>query len=388
LVIAVVALKVMTALFTQIVRGSDLFNWITGASLVLADLESGRLPSVPSYGAYTGIYTLLAPFYWLWSILPIQHPPLNAMIESNSPSAVSLNFLMRFPILLFDLLAGFLIYHLVRLKTGSSRKGGVAFCGWYLNPYNIYWTIYWGGYDVIPTAILILAVLFGERKQWAYSGLFLSIAGMLRLFPFLAIPFFLLYAIRDNIRSALRFCLSSFLLLVAAFLAQVYVTGSYQTVLLQMIAVPMKQDWLVHFYGFALANTLFKLTPFLLLTQLYLTNRYWRTSSLMHLTTAFLLILMMTSVSGISYHFIWVTPFLAAYYALDLNGLGLLALTFLSACLYPPLVGLNEIEVFRPLFAGCLYGLEAAYLLKLNLEGSQLHILRFFKTGLFTKALD
>ncbi len=363
-------LKVMIVLVSQIMPGTDLVNWIIGASLVLADFEKGRLPSGSLYGAYTGLFVFLAPFYWLWTLLPLQHPPLAKMIASSSSPAFALNFLMRFPILLFDLIIGILLFHLVRQQTGSSRNGGIALCAWYLNPYNIYWTLWAGYFDGIPAAVLILAVLCGTKKQWVYSGLFLTLAGILRLFPFLALPFFLVYALRDSIRSALKLFLAFLVPLVTLFLMEVHLMGSLNVAVAGLIAVPLKEYWLLYFYGIPVGSALFRLTPFLLLVQLYLAKEHWRKASLTHLTTACLLVVMVSSFGGIE-HIIWVMPFLAAYFAISLDGLGLFALTVIAALLFSQLT--LELSELLPLFAGWLYGLEAAYLIKLNLEGSEIH---------------
>jgi hypothetical protein len=382
LVIVAGVLKVLVVLLARggyYVGGgqtSDFFNWIAGTRDIFDGLTHGILPSISKYGAYTGIMILLIPFYWLWTLLPVPHPVLEAMPGSGSLAEVSLIVLMKIPILLFDLAVGILISRLVWEQTGSSRKGGIAFCAWYLYPYNAYWTIFYGGYDVIPTAVLILAVIFGSKKRWFWGGISLSLAGLLRLFPFFVVPFFLVYALRDSIRAALKFLLSCSLPLVATFLTQAYIAGSFDAALSGLTELSVSQSWLLYFYGPPLANTnnLFRLSPFLLLVQLYLTGRYWKTgtSSLTHFTTASLLVVLGSSVEGIRYHFVWVTPFLAAYFALNLDGLGLLTLTFISAALYPPLFSIRETELLRPLFAGWLYGLEAAYLLKLNLDSAGL----------------
>ena len=369
---------------------SDFFNWTVGTGLVFVDLTHGKLPSIAVYGAYLGIEMLLTPFYWFWTLLPTQHPSVYAMSGSSSPEAISLVILMKLPILLFDLAIGILLFRLVRQQTGSSRKAGVAFCAWYLNPYNAYWTVLYGGYDVIPTAFLILAVILGSGKRWFSSGLCLSLAGFLRLFPFLAVPFFLVYALRDSIRAALKLCLSCSLPLIATFLTQVYIAGSYDAALSELLEVPVKQSWLLYFYGASIAGNLLKLTPFLLLVQLYLAGKYWKneSSSLTHLTTACLLVVLGTTIYGIRggiNHLVWVTPFLAAYCALNLDGLGLLILTLISATLYAPPISTRETELLRPLFTGFLYGLEAAYLLKLNLDGGRI-VLRRIRPSLISRA--
>lgn len=60
---------------------SDFVAWVLSASRVVALLSVGKFPAVSSFGAYLGIDFFLAPFFWLWTILPIQHPPLHDIVN-------------------------------------------------------------------------------------------------------------------------------------------------------------------------------------------------------------------------------------------------------------------------------------------------------------------
>lgn len=373
----------LVILLTPIVGNSDFFNWVALARDVYVGLGNGNLTPV-GVSAYTGLGYMLSPFYALWALLPIHHPTLEEMIGAHSAEATSLTLIMKLPILVFDLLAGILIFHLIRLVTGSVQKGGLAFLAWYLNPYNAYWTVFFGGYDIIPTVLLIAAVVFGSQKRWFWSGILLSLAGVLRLFPFLLIPFFILHSSKDGTRAILRLLVSLLAPVVIAFAALGYAVGSYSTLWSALIAAPRQEPWLLKYYGVSITSDLFKLTPFLLIVQLYLARRFWTNTSfsLMHLTTASLLVLLLSSIgygggtAGVGYHLIWLSPFLSAYYSVSRGARWLFILTFISASLYPVLPETlyrpPVLPLFEPLFAGWLYGFKAAYLLQLNLEGAEI----------------
>jgi hypothetical protein len=254
--------------------GGDFFNWVSGAQSVFITISAGNLPTIASTGAYTGLEVVLAPFFWLWTIAPISHPTLAEMAAAPSSSEYLLVLIMKIPIILSDLLAGIVTSLLVQRATRSDRAAQKAFFAWYLNPFTSFWMYYFGGFDVVPTFVLLMAVLFGNKKQWFRGGFCLAVASLLRLFPFLLFPFFLIYSSREGSRSCLKL-LSSFLVpVVVVLLSQLYVTESVRTLVWTIVEVPLRQFWLLNYLGFSITAGLFLLPPFLLLVQLYLVNAF------------------------------------------------------------------------------------------------------------------
>jgi hypothetical protein len=349
--------------------GADLFNWVSGARFILISLSQGRVPSIAVTGAYTGLIFVLAPFYWLWTILPIPHPSLAQMAAGPSTEEYLLMLIMKIPIALSDLLAGILTSRLVQRATHSKKTARKAFLVWYLNPFNIFWLYYFSRFDVIPTSVVLLAALFGNSRQWLRSGFCLAIAAMLRLFPFLLLPFFMLYSLRDKPQSAIKLLASFLAPVTLVLLSQLSVITSFETILVSTIGLPLSQNWLLSYYGFSIAPSLFKLTPFLLAVQLYFVGRYWKMApnlSLVHFSIAPLLVLSAASYTE-PYHFIWVSPFLTVYYMIEKDRLQLFILTFLLASLFVASYASGlPFYPFLPLIAGFFYGIKAAYLVKLN----------------------
>ena len=374
LVIITGGLKVLAATLVPLYSprdwGGDFFNWVTGARAVLITLGTGRLPSIADGGIYVGLDILLAPFFWLWTSLPIPHPSLAEMAAAPSTAEYLLVLIMKTPILLCDLFTGILAALLVRRATGSDRAAQKAFLAWYLNPYNSFWMYYYGGFDVIPTSVLLLAILFGNSKQWFRSGFCLAIAGLLRLFPFLLLPFFVVYSLRDSYRSSVKLLASFLVPIICAFVSQLYVIGSFDAVMVTIVKIPLTQPWILNYYGFSITPGLSLLAPFLLAVQFYLVSRYWKKEfaySLAHFSLAALLVLFAGS-HHYPYHFVWVSPLLGAYYALERDGLQLFVLTFIFASFYT--LGFYPDEPLyslQPVIAGVFYGFKAVYLVKLNL---------------------
>ncbi|MGA2784319.1 MAG: hypothetical protein ABSF09_06450 [Candidatus Bathyarchaeia archaeon] len=353
----------------------DLFNWAGGAKLVLEFLSAGRFPAVSATGVYGPLQLVLSPFFWLWIMLPVDHPSI-LFIQGSSHStlsAISLIFLMRLPTLLADIAIGVLLFKLVRRITSSDQKGTVAFLLWYANPFNIFWIEVFGGMDVIPTLVLVLAVVIGSNREWFKSGLCVAVATVLRIFPILTFPFFVL-AVKGGRTRAYAFLFSGFLLPLIGGLVVLYITGAGTMV--SMLNTPLREYWLLDFLGFKLTNQFVRLVPVLLAIQFYVVIRYWKDPGLIHLVAVSLLSLLVAhTYGGINHHFIWVVPFLTASVAINHDEYWIFIVTFVTASLYPfifpiPAIPLSSdiIHFFDPFYAGCFYAAKAAYLIKINFK--------------------
>jgi hypothetical protein len=349
----------------------DIFNWAGLASLELAALTSGHFPSIATTGIYGFMGFVLVPFYWLWTQLPIEHPQLETIIvHYNSTPAVLLSFFLNVPTFVADIATGILVSKLVRKLTGSRAKSRLAFLAWYANPFNIFWINVYGGMDIIATSIFMLALLLGGEKKWFRSGVSLSIASILRIFPLLTFPFFL-PAIRIRRGRGYAYMLAGFLLTLACGLIVVYATGA--GTLTTITRIPERQYWLLDFLGWNLTTQYVKSGLVLVIAQLFIVYRYWRRNALLlHLATASLVALSIGSLAygGSAHHFLWVSPLLTVCVALDPDQLPIFILTFLTASLSPPIFGL---PIFSPLpdtitFAwGAFWAAKATYLVKINL---------------------
>lgn len=369
LVIATV-LKVILIMITPF--GEDFANWVQGARQLFMLFGEGKLPSPD---AYQGLMAVLVPFYWLWTVLPVAHPTLSEMVGHYSSPELALVLVMKTPELVFDLVIGVLLFQLVRERTGQGRKGEVAFLVWCLNPYNVYWIYHYGGFDVVPTALLLLGVIYGNGGKWIRFGLCASIAAILRLFPFVLFPFFLVYASMHGLRPAAKTLTGLLSPLGIVFLGLAYSMGSLGAVLPALARIPGHQPWLDDFWGYPLgvANVYFKLTPFLLAIQLFFVFRYWSESEtlLEGITIASLLVMFVSQPQGNAHHFLWVSPYLSAYYSLGRVRWRLFASTFIAAALFPPFFDtpqrLLSLQI-EPFFGGLFVGVKTIILLLVNMQ--------------------
>jgi len=96
-----------------------------------------------------------------------------------------LRIFLRFPLIIFFLLIGFLLYKTTRDKRASRR--------WLLNWWSItvICTLY--QFDVIPTFFVLLSLYLLERGKAMLSGLSLAIGTMFKFYPIILLPLMLIY---------------------------------------------------------------------------------------------------------------------------------------------------------------------------------------------------
>ncbi len=346
---------------------SDVVNWAAGASLVLGFISTGRFPPIAATGIYWGMELVLAPFLWLWTKLPIEHPPITwaniLYANPTSPPAFFLKIMMSVPTFLADIVTGVLVSKLTKQLTGSDIKSKVAFLAWYLNPFNILVIYLYGSMDVIPTSIFLLALILAGKEKWFRSGLCVCIAAILRIFPFLTFPFFL-PAIRTQKNRSLVYLLSGFLIPLISGLGLMYATGA--GTFTAIANIPARQYWLLDFLGMYVTSQYVRLSIVLVAAQLFIANRYWRSPSILHLATVSILAIFVGALpyGGDANHFLWVSPLLTVCLMLRPEQLWIFILTFAATIA----LSLYTVAPFDTFLWGAQYATRAMYLVKINLD--------------------
>ncbi len=97
-------------------------------------------------------------------------------------------FLLKFPYLIFDLIAGI---YLIKLFDSQKQKIW-ALTLWIFNPVNLYATYMMGQFDLIATTFTIIALYYLLKRKVNLGALFLGIGIAFKIYPlFLLIPFVL-----------------------------------------------------------------------------------------------------------------------------------------------------------------------------------------------------
>jgi hypothetical protein len=364
------AIKTLVTIILPVSAGQDFGNWVNLAQLISIQVHAGMVPQIGRYGAYTFMGLFLVPFFLAWSVLPIAHPACAACFLSSpfSIEKYSLIFMMKLPIVLCDFLTGIMISIISRRF--NSAVAAKAFWIWFLNPYTTFLMEFGGTFDIVPTLLFLGACYLGLKRRWFGSGFLLSISGIMRFFPLFAFPFFALYALRQKLKRGIIMLLFSFgLPIVAVISVEVAVIGSFGGFVNVISYVISNQPWLLVFLGFSISSFV-NLTPFLLIIQLYIVARYWKSqASLVDSALVAVLVLLVASYHQ-PYDATWVLPLITIYYVVNSDWTVLYTLLFITAYLYYLGFGTTDptLEYLQPLFAGLFYGVKGVYLLRVNLR--------------------
>jgi hypothetical protein len=366
---AALVVKTIVTLALPVSPSSDFANWVHLAQVASDQIRNGTIPSVETFGAYTFMGIILVPFFLVWSALS-KVPPVFAvaLLGQSSLETYFLVFMMKLPIILGDFLSGIMISLIAtRFRSGVPTKG---FWIWFLNPYTTYLMEYGGTFDILPTLVFLGALYLGLQRKWFGSGFLLAVASLLRFFPVFAFPFFTLQALKQKSkRGIIMFLFSYGLPILAVISVQVAMNGSLGGFMGVISYVIANQPWLLVFLGFSLSSFV-NLTPFLLIIQIYLVVRYWKSqASLVDSALVGVLVLLVASYHQ-PYDVTWIIPLITIYYLVNSDWTILYTLLIITSYLY--YVGFNTpdltISYVQPLFAGLFYGVKGVYLIRANVK--------------------
>lgn len=106
----------------------------------------------------------------------------NSFLNPNFPLHL---FLLKFPYLVFDLIAG---VFLVKLMS-TARQKILAATLWIFNPVNLYATYMMGQFDLVATTFTIVSLYYLAKRRIYMSSLFMGIGIAFKIYPlFLLIP--------------------------------------------------------------------------------------------------------------------------------------------------------------------------------------------------------
>ena len=173
----------------------DMYVWYeTGTNIV----ARGEFYSSPLY-TYMPVWLLiLTPFSFLYSFLA---PTLGATPVPPTAALVSLGYpqvplvidwffatLAKIPIILCDTATCVLLYQYIRRLGGSKQMGVMAGAAYFLNPFTIWMSAFWGVFDALPIMLSLLAFISLTNEKYERSGLFTGLAICTKYYALLIAP--------------------------------------------------------------------------------------------------------------------------------------------------------------------------------------------------------
>ncbi|MDN5358024.1 MAG: hypothetical protein PWR17_1193 [Candidatus Methanomethylophilaceae archaeon] len=148
--------------------------------------EAGNFYYPPVYGYFLSALT------YLWNLLPFQSGAMSElMLNSTRMSdfshiyipSMALTFLYKIPLTVIDLACSWLVYSMIKEKTGDQRKAEMGFALFFLSPLVIWSSSVACMFDSLSAFFMIFSIYSLTKKQYLLSGAVLSLAFFTKLFP-------------------------------------------------------------------------------------------------------------------------------------------------------------------------------------------------------------
>jgi hypothetical protein len=203
-IIVIAALLIRLILMPFLTYGYDIYHW----ALIVSNINSGNnLYDLDGY-YYTPVWGYLLGFIQMIQQFLIDAGPMgmrftNLLGMENlqypyhiaTVTTVWFNIVMKIPLLLCDFAVGYLIYWLVKDRTGSARKAAYGLAFWLFCPIVIYMSAVQSMFDTFSALLLVLSVILFYKDKCFLGGMLFSTAVLLKFFPAFCIFVILAYVI-------------------------------------------------------------------------------------------------------------------------------------------------------------------------------------------------
>lgn len=302
----------------------DIYHW----ALIASNIDSGNgLYELDGY-YYTPVWGYILGFMSFFQelmvdigelgirfveMLPIEtlkHPYHIATITS-----IAFNVSIKIPLIIIDVIVGYLIYYLVKERTGNPKKGMWGFALWFLCPIVIYMSSVQGMFDNISALLLLLTVIMLYKDKCFIGGMFFSLAVLLKFFPAFCIFVLLAYIIvkhKDDglAKKKVLEAMAGFLIMTAVIMLPTILDGNLEIAFSFIFGRAGSSDTITA------AITLFN-TGIALLAAFYFGYRMYRTPARNADSSMFTYVLLTITASVLSsvapQYVIVVMPFLILY---------------------------------------------------------------------------
>ncbi len=123
---------------------------------------------------------------------------LTFVYHTSTVTTVGYNFVMKLPLIIVDVLVGYLIYRMALSESGDERKAVTAFGCWFLCPLVIYMSSVQVQFDCFSALFALICILFLKKDRYFGAGVFFALGALLKFFPLFCILLFGVYALRSH----------------------------------------------------------------------------------------------------------------------------------------------------------------------------------------------
>ena len=108
-------------------------------------------------------------------------------------TTITFSFIVKIPIIICDVIVGYLVYWLIKDRTGDKKKATMGFGLWFLCPVVIYMSGIQAQFDSFSALFLLLSVILIYKDKCFLGGMIFSLAVLLKFFPGFCIIIILAY---------------------------------------------------------------------------------------------------------------------------------------------------------------------------------------------------
>ncbi len=229
LIILLIGLAIRVILAPLFTYPFDMEHW----AVVMQNIESGNgLYSLTGY-FYTPVwgYLLGAQDLFLNCFLSLSYgnrfinlagmEALSFIFHTSTVTTVEYNFVMKVPLILVDVLVGYVVYRAVLSECNDERKSAIAFGCWFLCPLVIYMSAVQAQFDCFSALFALMSILLLKRNYYFFAGVFFTLGALLKFFPVFCILLFFAYALKTE--TSLRPNLRQFFSFVIGILLTVFI---------------------------------------------------------------------------------------------------------------------------------------------------------------------
>jgi len=115
------------------------------------------------------------------------------------------NFLYKTPLIITDIIIGYLIYKVILELKNDKRFAIYAFNLWFFNPLVILVSSYIGKFDNILTLFILLIAIFVYKRNWFFTGISLGLGIFTKIYPIIFLPIILILILVEKITDRYQF---------------------------------------------------------------------------------------------------------------------------------------------------------------------------------------
>lgn len=195
-------------------------------ALIIRNFESGDglyglegYYYTPIWGYFLGFWTLIQESFLSIDILGARIPEVLAINSftdwffTSTITTVSFNFWVKIPFVISDLVMSWLLFWIIKEKTGDQKKAILGFGLCFLCPLTVCITSVSGMFDTFSVVMTLLCVILVYRGKYFFGGAMFSMAVLTKFFPAFLIFILVAYIIKKHRSDGLA--MRNFLMLAA-----------------------------------------------------------------------------------------------------------------------------------------------------------------------------